>query len=249
MKTSMLLIAVVCLTCSLSGGADVITLDQTVAGAIGADTTSADAVLGSGAWQANGTSKSSLYMDMVTLFGRSVQVQEVARISWYTKKGEASNFDWYLSVYTEGSRNGWYDDRFTMEGLYANSYSNPVNEWVQWNTDAGTNQLTIYDGTNGTNYGFYNGPTLADITAGAINWGDYATSGSSAVVNYTQKNIKYMVWETGSGWAGQYTGLLDAIEVELTDGSVATLDLEVVPEPATLALLGLGGLLVRRKRA
>ena len=39
---------------------------------------------------------------------------------------------------------------------------------------------------------------------------------------------------------------LDGVEIGLANGDVANINL--VPEPATLALLGLGGLLLRKRR-
>ncbi len=243
------LLAVLCAAGSARGD---LTLYQDTASTIGAVATEAEQKIGTGSWQANGTSKSSLYLTPTQLFGRSVTVGELASIGWSTKDPADNNFEWYLSVYTEGTRKGWYDSRFTLEGLYANNYSNPAGAWTEWSTDPGTNQLTIYDATHGTHYGFYNGPTLADMTAGELDWGAYPTSGSTDKVNYATQTVKYLVWETGSGWASQYTGYLDALSVELTSGESAVVDLEMAPIPTPsafiLGALGLGAAGWMKKR-
>ena len=227
-----------------------IVLDQTAATSVGAVGTNAKSLIGSGSWQANGTSKISIYFTPDSLFGAgtSFGISDINAFSWNTNKpnGGGSDPDWYLTIYTTPDNanddSSWYGRRLTWEGLYANNLSQPANQWNQWSTTPGTNQVTMYDGNRGGNYGFYGGPTLAVVQAGAIDWGSYPTSGTSDIVDYSSETVKYIVLETGSGWASGFTGYLDAFSMSLNDGSAVTVDFEgaVIPAPGAMLLGGLG---------
>jgi hypothetical protein len=225
------------------------------AGTAPVNVTAAEALIGSGAWQANGAAKSSVWLGAETALGREFKVSEIAGFEWHTKTDVVDNYDWYMTIYTKADGvnddSGWYGRRLTIENLYALNYNEPLNTWNKWSTggDSGNNAVTFYDG-NRTNTGFYNGPTLTDIQDPSFTWADYATSGSAAAINYADEKVLDFVFETGSAWAAQYTGLIDGVTITLTTGETVTYDLEVIPEPVTLTLLGLGGLAVfRRKRA
>jgi len=227
-------------------------------GTTAADTSFDQATIGTGSWQANGAAKSSIWFTPDALgFTSTITISDVQEMSFKTYKSTTgvSAPDWYLTVYTaptgqSESDNGstWYGVRMTWEGLYANNFSNPADQWNTFTTSAGTNQLTMHD-SNTTYTGFYGGPTLATIqaNAGVINWSTYATSGSTATFDYDNSAIIGFVLETGSGWANGFDGYLDEFSVTV-GGETTTVNFDPVPEPTSLAMLGLGGLVVLRRR-
>lgn len=237
---------------SLCGTAEAatITLNGTVAVSIGAIGSSAQASVGSGSWVANGTNKSELYMTPAMLFGAgsNFKISDIAGFSWSTFKATTGGSapDWYLTLYTTTDTVGddatWYGRRLTFEGLYANNFSTPANTWNTYQSGAGTNQVTMYDGKRGGNLGFYGGPTLAAVQAGIIDWGAYQNSGTTQQVDYSGEYVKYIVLSTGNPWANGFTGYLDDFNISLNGGASARVDLEPnpVPEPASLTLLGVG---------
>jgi hypothetical protein len=226
--------------------------------AVGA-TTSISA-LGSGAWLASGSGKSSIYLDPVSLgFVGGITVTDLDDIQWSTWRpdpGLNTPVDWYMTIYTTpdsiNDDDWWYGRRLTWEGLYANNINAPDETWVQWQLadDALDNQVTMHDG-NRTATGFYGGPTLAEVQAGPLDWGDYATSGSSDVVDYSTESIMYIVFETGNPWASWYTGAIDNLIITANNNSVSV-DLEpspIVPVPPAFLMGGVGfGVLALRRR-
>ena len=231
-------------------------------------TSNAQAKIGTGSWQANGTAKSSISFSPEDLgFSSSITISDVQSMSFSTYKSTTGGSvpDWYLTIYTApttapNANNGssWYGLRMTWEGLYANSFSNPADQWNTYSTAAGTNQLTMYD-SNTTFAGFYGAPTLSDIqdADGVIDWPDYSTSGSTATFDYNESPIMAFVLETGSGWADGFEGYLDEFQVTVNDVT-STVDFEpaAVPEPASMAVWGLlgmgcatGSFMRRRRRA
>lgn len=256
MKRECRLVVVVLALIALAGAAQAATvvLDGSAAATVGAIGSSAQSKVGSGSWQANGVSKSSLYLTPEMLFGSGAtfQIKDIADFSWSTFRSTTGGSvpDWYLTIYTapDGVSDdaGWYGRRLTFEGLYANNPSYPANTWITYQTGAGTNQVTMYDGNRGGNYGFYGGPTLDIVKAGPIDWTSYATSGvtSSTPVDYSTEYVKFIVLETGSGWAAGFGGYLDDFTIALSSGAATQVDLEpnaAVPEPMTV-LLGIMGL-------
>ncbi len=213
--------------------AGTVTMDKATASAAGAAATSADQQIGLGSWQGTGTDKAVLYLVPEDMFGREVAVQELASISYYTKKsGAQTDPDWGLLIYTKpftGGDASWYGRRLNAEPLYSSDLNAPAGQWNRWFTAAGDNQLRFYD-SNRTVAGFYNGPALADLQAGPLDWGAYPTSGSSDVVDYSSEPIKYLSLQTGSSWAVGFTGKVDAVEIALSDGSSVLVDLENAPQ-------------------
>lgn len=166
-----------------------------------------------------------------------ITVGDIQSIVWHTNPAVVgpSAPDFYLSIYTQTNDpnppyppgGGWFYARLTLESLYARNRNAVANTWNTWSTAAGPNQLTFYDATVGqTVFGFYNGPTLADITGGPLNWGSYPTSGSTRVVDYRGLDVLFFVIETGSGWTCNFNGYLDGLEITAAGRSVR-FDLEV----------------------
>ncbi len=251
MKKFLLFLCMICFVLSGNAQASTIVLDASkasLAQSSAISTTDSNSVIGTGAWQANGAAKSSYWFDISSL-GSVVRVSDLSKLSFSTNKSTTggSATDWYLTIYTThdgvNDSSSWYGRRLTAEGLYANNFSNPANNWNTWSTDSGTNQLTFLD-SNTTNFGFYTGPTLTDIQNGDLNWESYPTSSSTATINYANEIIYGIVLETGSLWAPNFTGLVDNVVIATAQNTL-TFDLESsatapIPEPATMLLFGLG---------
>jgi hypothetical protein len=224
------------------------------------NTTSSQAAIGTGAWQANGTAVSQFYLyanaNSSTELGLGQltvsQLSSLSLSTFLTPAQAAAAPNWFLSIYTApytGGEAGWYGNRLILEPYLAANYSNPGNQWNTFSTAPGANQLRLDDTGLSGNQGFYGEPTLANAQSGSITWSGFTAGGSATPINYANQNIKYIVLSTGSDWATGFAGMVDNVNINTTQGNVQ-FDLEAVPEPTTLALLGFGlaGLVLIRKR-
>ncbi len=160
----------------------------------------------------------------------TMSVNDIASISYWTKRPSASvgaGEDWWIQLYTrpDGVDDGgsWYGYRFI------NNYQDhtDVDAWTQYSTsDAG---WTFRE----------NKKNLAPQ-----NYADFQST-------YGNELVEMISVQTNSGWNG-FDGYMDGLEITLTNGSVGRVNFEVVPEPATVALIGLGlvagALFLRRRR-
>lgn len=180
-----------------------------------------------------------------SLFGRDVAIQDLASISYYTDKPAVqTEYDWHPSIYTARQNDGfdlasWYRDRIQAHAPAALSLNAPANQWNQWTTATGpNNQLQFYASRTG-------------FTTEDIAWSDLAggsvTRGSSTF-DFSDETILFIDISMGANsQGGTGASQLDGVRILLTDGSVA--DINLIPEPATMSLLALGGLaLIRRRR-
>lgn len=224
------------------GASSTVVLDGQMALASNATYTNADAHMGYGAWRGKGAgtgSKAELYINPTVepfdVLGTFL-VKDIESITYWTNKPDPQTApDWYINIYTvPGSGPNcispptWYCNRITIDPMYGYNINAPANQWNMWSTESGTNQMTVYDSRR-TNAGFYNGPTLDDIQAGPINWGDYPNSGSTEVVDYSGETVKYIVLATGNPWADTFVGKVDELIITLKNGNSLTLDLEGGP--------------------
>jgi hypothetical protein len=266
MKKLQISLLTISLTAAMSASAQIYVLGSSDAvngpisnGSAPINTTSSQAMIGTGAWQANGTAASQYYLyyngsSSTELGLGQLTVNDLSSLSFSTYKTTAGALpDWYLIVYTapySGGEKSWYGNRLILEPYLGNNLtpaSTAANQWNTFSTGAGVNQLTVSDSALAGNLGFYGQPTLANIQSGPVTWSAYTAGGSSTPVNYGSMNIMGIVLSTGSGWAAGFTGLVDDVNIVTTQGN-AQIDLEPVPEPTTLTMIAGGMLLLTCSR-
>jgi hypothetical protein len=183
----------------------------------------------SGSFASDGAGKTDMQFAPEALFLRPVTLGEIARMSYWTKKGtthSADPADWYLNIYTKPyagdiSTATWYGDRIGTEPYFASGLNDPAGQWNQWTTDGTSNRLRFFESTAGY-FGSYTDPDWATFVAGN------ALSGQP----YAGHEVLYFSVQTGSAWANGFTGKVDGVRIELTDGSVATINFENPTLPA-----------------
>ena len=201
---------------------------------------------GSQSWQLAGNGKGEVYIPAALLFSGPVTINDIRSISYSTNKpGNGGDVDWALYIYTmptgDGDSSGWYKSRLNAEPYFTSSTVAP-NTWNEWST-GGSNPLKFYDQPRSGNYGTYSDPTLSDLqNSTSYNGRDYGV-----------EEILLISLQTGSGWSNGFTGLVDGLTIELTNGDVYSINLEAepTPEPASLAIwggIGMVGLIAARRR-
>lgn len=210
----------------------------------------------SGSFASDGSGKTDIHIYAQVLFPEwtTVTLGDIASMSFWTKKGttHAVNLvDWALTLYTQpyagdlSTPATWYGDRIGAEPYFAINMNDPANTWNQWSTEAGPNQLRFYESTQGApgaNFGEFDDPTWDSLL------------GMNAISGQPYANRELLRWtiQTGSATADGFFGQVDGLRIELTDGSVGTVNFEAIPEPGTYAAmmgaLVLGVVVVRRYR-
>lgn len=186
-----------------------------------------------GSFASDGTGKTEIYFAPAVLFpGRTVALGDVARMSYWTKKGTIHSVDagdWYINIYTmpylhQSNPANWYGVRIGSEPYFAQNISDPANTWNNWTTDGSTNRLRFFESTSGAtgaSFGSYSDPDWASFVV------SHALPGAGgAAANYAGQDVKYFSIQTGDPWANGFTGQLDGFSIQLTDGSVATINFE-----------------------
>ena len=232
-----------------------VTLYPSYSGAFNVAGNGADAAPGfsSSSWQQSSNVKGELYIPASSLFASPVTIQSIASISYWTNKSTTTaDPDWSLMLYTAATgvmdSASWYHSRLNAEPYLTGTPAVTPGIWHQWSTNDALNPLRFYDANrNGGIFGTYTDPTLTDLQAGAVTWQN------NAVVDYSQEPINLFSLQTGSAWANGFTGLVDGLTITLVNGDVANVNLEAVPEPASIivwSLIGLafGGVAWRRRR-
>lgn len=188
----------------------------------------------SSSFASDGTGKTDMYFTADVLFGREITLGEILSISYYTKKGTThvvDPADWYLAIYTkpyfnDASTPSWYGARIGSEPYFSASLNDPAGTWNQWTTYGVDNKLRFFEstaGATGANFGTYTDPDLATLLTLPSLTGSGGTTGGKP---YAEQELLSLSVQTGSAWADGFTGQLDGLRIELTDGSVATINFE-----------------------
>jgi hypothetical protein len=158
---------------------------------------------------------------------------------------------------------------FAPPGAVSEMLVNPITDelWV-----AGTNFLTRYDSTaslgnvlagpishlavdpaTGDIYFSNGGDIYRANDLGVLQWGGLPVSGYSGLVDIAwnpASNSLFAAANTGGGILDSISPAGVATNISSSLGTISSLDVQVAPEPASLALLSLGGaVLLRRRRA
>lgn len=75
---------------------------------------------------------------------------------------------------------------------------------------------------------------------------------STTTIDYGAEQLSLISLQTGSLWGNGFSGLVDGVTITLKNGDVARVNLEAVPEPASILLfvtmLGCIGIAIRRQQ-
>jgi hypothetical protein len=192
-----------------------------------------------GSFASDGIAKTDMYFTPISLFGRSVTLGEVAKMTYWTKKGTTHTVeprDWALIIYTKPhtgqSVNGnFYGVRLGLEPYFAVNLTDPANTWNQWTTFGAINQLRVYEstaGATGANFGAYTDPDWFTRIAGSS-----LTGPNGGGEPLATQSILFFSVQTGSATAPGFTGRVDGYRIELFDGSVANINFEATNQVAT----------------
>lgn len=188
---------------------------------------------GTGSFKSDGVAKTDMYFKPEDLFGHSVAITDVESMSYWTKKGTThivNPIDWAGIVYTKPylgdvSTPTWYGDRIGFEPYFSMNMVDPASTWNQWSSDPGDNQLRFYEstaGAPGANFGTYTDP----------DWATLKTRNALSGLPYAGHEVLFFSIQTGSGTAAGFTGQVDGLRIELTNGEVANINFEAVLQPA-----------------
>ena len=178
-----------------------------------------------------GRDYTSLRLSPKDIFGvTDVTVAQLSKISYLTKQQfDTSNPDmdmaWQIKIYTEGDPGNWYGVKIEL--------TKPLYNDNNWNLNSTDDNLSVYK------------TVIKDSGFGTLSAG---TSFAAMIAEYSSEKIMFI--DVVAGWNSSSPPVysyLDGVKLELTTGDTATMNL--VPEPATMALFGLGGLLLRRRKS
>jgi len=141
---------------------------------------------------------------------------------WVSLKANVTGWNWFER---RDVRDVWWDNQFIEFDVYAVAQSGSAATWAQVEGIAGSFQTNGWFALAGTTYGCLGTPTHVKYDYSAYKGGTYSGTGDaygSIIIGYNADAPVYMY--------------IDNIKF-------------TIPEPATIGLLGLGGLtLLRRKK-
>lgn len=196
----------------------------------------ANAAVGAGSWyyvKPGGAAKAEFYLAPASVGAPDFTIDEIASISYQTNNAVVvPNLDFYIAVYTmpcSGGDASWYCHRLNAEPYFSiNPQAKTAGVWNTYATDSVNNQLTFFDQLRCGAMGVMVGqPTLAVLQAGPFDWDSVAACPSTNVdpVDYGPEVVKYITFQTGSGWTA-FEAYLDNITITLTNGNSYQIDLE-----------------------
>jgi hypothetical protein len=185
-----------------------------------------------GSFRSDGVAKTDMYFAADNLFAREISLGEIASMSFWTKKGTThvvDPVDWFVNIYTKPyagdvSSPAWYGDRIGTEPYYSININETAGAWNQWSSDDSVNRLRFFEstaGAPGANFGSYTDP----------DWQTFVTGNSLSGQPYGGHKVLYFSIQTGSCCASGFTGQVDGLRLELTDGEVVNINLEPFIQP------------------
>lgn len=193
----------------------------------------------------NGTYKYSEFQlpNLDALFHTSVPltVGDLASISYETKNNSGTSQDWDVRIYTvkaNSSDPGFYQSRIESPNPVAGNTN-----WNNWDLNSNAKTVDVVNRALGT--------TTDTSSASSLTPGGATLSQLSSVYHYGSQTILYMSFLAGaSGNGSPISTNLDGIQITLTNGDVANINLAATPEPASVVMIGLGaiGLLLVARR-
>ncbi|OHB49842.1 MAG: hypothetical protein A2Y10_09460 [Planctomycetes bacterium GWF2_41_51] len=152
----------------------------------------------------------------------TMTINDIASISYQTNRatGTAANQDWAAYIYTRVKEGG---DASWYGYRFINNYGEHTNigDWVEYSTDAGM----TFRKNSGTTTGYMSFENLKST--------------------YGNELVEMISVQTMTNYA-DFNGYMDGLVITLTNGDIGRVNF--VPEPTTIAILSLGGLLLRRKK-
>jgi hypothetical protein len=164
----------------------------------------------------------TLRIGLRDLFDGNVAIEQIAKISYYTKKpAPQTAIDWRVSIYTTwdpagGNVSSWYRTRIQSYPAGSVNLNAPADTWNLWTTAGAANELRFFANRTGFEAGDIAFSELASgpVTRGASTW-DF--SGEEAMM------IDLTLGANSGGGTGQ--SQMDGVKIELVDGRTADIDL------------------------
>ncbi|RMG85550.1 MAG: hypothetical protein D6712_09240, partial [Chloroflexi bacterium] len=197
---------------------------------------------------ATNTGKIEIYFIPETILGTGspYTIGDLRSITWYTYNDDPiappTLPNWYVNIWADAG--GGRTAMLSGEPYWANNLNGAANTWLQWTADASgsvtTNEITFHETRHAcTQFGWAAGggvgpmATLQDLTTAPFTWNNvpsqtwFGGAGNctgtpnplTTTIDYRPMTIYSISFGTGSGWAANFDGWLDGMEIVLDDGS------------------------------